>query len=532
MSERQVHIMTLLSTALITTVVAAMTGGLLAACGTSDERSSATASTAQTTGALPAQIPDTVRIGVGAPTTSIDPNRAVQEVDVMALALISGTLLVQSGGKAVPGLATGCQADATQLNYVCTLRDGLKFSDGSPLTSADVKATFERALGDPANANAGIIGSLKAVSAPNPTEVRFALGSPTASFPLALTEAPVGVFPAAAADDAQFWQHPVSAGPYALVTNTPNEVTFRRNENYPSELQPVVPNVEFKVVVDTNTRLLQLNAGQIDIANQLSAALAKQVTPPAKAYATPQYGGVYLYMNNLGRPLADPKVRQAISAAIDRDQINAIAYLGQNKVLGSFLPSAMEGHDPAASTARDVTKAQDLLRGTACENGCDVSIMVRSGFAPYDAIATVIQQNLADVGVKVSIQTVDQATADTNEQNGNFQMEVGNLFDIVNAPELVMLPLGLTPAGGINSLFSAYDSPQMTDLVRQLSATDDPQARAGIFDKINELFAVDLPFIPLVDQANIWASSLPPRVIAFTPSGVFQVGTANVGPGQ
>jgi ABC-type transport system substrate-binding protein len=524
--------MTLRHTVLIPTVIAAMAGGLLAACGTSGEGSAPAASTAETTGALPAQIPDTVRIGVGAPTTSIDPNRAVQEVDVMALALISGTLLVQSGGKAVPGLATGCEADATQVSYVCTLRDGLKFSDGSPLTSTDVKATFERALNDPANANAGILGALQTVSAPSPTEVRFALRSPTASFPLALTEAPVGVFPAAAAHDPQFWQHPVSAGPYALVTNTPNEVTFKRNENYPAELRPVVPNVEFKVVVDTNTRLLQLNAGQIDIANQLSAALAKQVTPPAKAYATPQYGGVYLYMNNLGKPLTDPKVRQAISAAVDREQINAIAYLGQNKVLGSFLPSAMEGHDPAASTSRDLKKAEDLLRGTDCERGCDVSIMVRSGFAPYDAIATVIQQNLADVGIKVSVQTVDQATADTNEQNGNFQMEVGNLFDIVNAPELVMLPLGLTPAGGINSLFSAYDSPHMTELVQRLSATEDPRARAGIFEEINQLFAADLPFVPLVDQANIWASSVPARVIAFTPSGVFQVGTADAGPGQ
>jgi ABC-type transport system substrate-binding protein len=515
------------------TAIATVSAGLLAGCGTNPEQGSTpAASTAQTSGDLPADIPDTVRIGVGASTTSIDPNRVVQEVDVMALALISGTLLVQSGGEAVPGLATGCSVDATQLNYTCTLRDGLKFSDGSPLTSADVKATFERALADPANANAGIISSLKSVTAPGPTQVTFTLNAPTASFPLALTEAPLGVFPAAAATDPRFWQNPISSGPYALITNTPNEVVFKKNDNYPAELQPVVSNVEFKVIVDTNTRLLQLNSGQIDIANQLSAALAKQVNPPAKAYATPQYGGVYLYLNNRSQPLTDPAVRQAISAAVDRNQINNIAYLGQNRLLASYLPSAMEGHDPAAPTGRDLDKARELLRGTACENGCDLSIMVRSGFAPYDSIATVIQQNLTEIGIDTSIQTVDQATADTNEQNGNFQMEVGNLFDIVNAPELVMLPYGLTPTGGINSLFSGYDSPEMTQLVNQLASTDDPQGRAGIFAKINTLFAKDLPFIPLVDQANIWASALPPRVVAYTPGGIFQVGTKESGPGQ
>jgi peptide/nickel transport system substrate-binding protein len=512
--------------------IVATSCGFLTGCGTSAEETPPSASAAETTGELPADIPDVIRIGVGASTTSVDPNRAVQEVDVMALALISGTLLVQSGGEAVAGLATGCESDFTQLDYTCTLRDGLKFSDGSPLTSADVKATFDRALNDPANANAGIIGSLKSVATPDPTRVTFTLNTPTASFPLALTEAPLGVFPAAAATDPAFWQKPVSAGPYALVANTPNEVVFKRNENYPTALQPVVPNVEFEVITDTNTRLLQLNTGQIDIANQLSAALAKQVAPPAKAYTTPQYGGVYLYMNNVSEPLTDLRVRQAISAAVDREQINAIAYLGQNKLLGSYLPSAMEGHDPSAPTDREVEKAKELLRGTACEDGCELTIMVRSGFAPYDAIATVIQQNLAEVGINVSIQTVDQATADTNEQNGNFQMQVGNLFDIVNAPELVMLPSGLTSAGGINSLFSAYDSPEMADLVGQLSSSDDPQARAGIFAKINALFAEDLPFVPLVDQANIWASSLPPRVVAYTPGGIFQVGTRETGPGE
>lgn len=505
---------------------------LLSGCGTETNQRPADAGTADTTGDLPADIPDTVRIGVGASTTSIDPNRAVQEVDVMALDLIAGTLLVQRGGEAAPGLATGCEADSTQLKYTCTLRDGLKFSDGSPLTSSDVKATFDRALNDPANANAGIISSLESVAAPTRTQVTFTLNAPTASFPLALTEAPVGVFPAAAAADPNFWQHPVSAGPYALVANTPNEVTFKRNENYPDELQPVVPNVEFKVIVDTNTRLLQLNTGQIDVANQLSAPLAKQVKSPAKAYATPQYGGVYLYLNNRTQPLDDPKVRQAISAAIDRNQINGIAYLGQNHVLGSYLPSAMEGHDPTVPTDRDIDKARELLRGSACENGCELTIMVRSGFAPYDAIATIVQQNLDEVGIKVAVQTVDQATADTNEQNGNFQMEVGNLFDIVNAPELVMLPYGLTPGGGIDSLFSGYDSPAMTDLVEQLSSTDDPQARADLFAEINALFATDLPFIPLVDQANIWASSLSPRIVAYTPGGVYRVGTKQSGPGQ
>ncbi len=159
-------------------------------------------------------------------------------------------------------------------------------------------------------------------------------------------------------------------------------------------------------------------------------------------------------MNNLSKPLDEPKVRQAISAAIDRDQINDIAYLGQNKVLGSFLPSTMEVIDSSASTDRDIEKAKELLKGTACQGGCNLNIMVRSGFAPFDSISTIIQQNLADVGITVALQTVEPSPPSTpTSKTAIFQMEVSSLYDLANAPELTMLPLGLTPMAGSTPCF-------------------------------------------------------------------------------
>ncbi|GAA3664022.1 ABC transporter substrate-binding protein [Nocardioides ginsengisoli] len=504
---------------------------LVSGCSAHDSAAPRGHSEADVSGELPGKIPGTVRVGMSAALTTIDPDRAVQDVDVMSLALVSGTLLRSTSKGIQPGLAESCEASSAGLVYVCTLRKGLRFSDGTAITGNDVVASFQRALTDTANANAGLISTLKKVEADGADAVRFTLAEPTTSFLLALTEGPLGIFPADKINTPGFFTQPVSSGPYRLAEHSSDGSTFERNPYYIPELKPVVETVEFDVVVDPSTRQLQLATGQLNIAHELPPNLASQVKRPAQAYATGQYGAVYIFMNNNSGPLREVNVRRAISTAVDREAINQIAYLGQNKPLASFLPTVMEGHDPDVSVERDVAKARDLLKGTECEQGCKLTIMQRAGRVPFDSIATVIQRNLAEVGIDVSIQTVDQATGNANEQNGNYQMEVGSLYDVVNSPELIMLNYGLTKAGGINSLFSYYDSAEMNRLVAQLAATSGKSERASLLEKINSTFDQDLPYVPLVDQANVWASNISPRIMSFTPNGVYQVGTESAGPG-
>ncbi|MBO0680451.1 ABC transporter substrate-binding protein [Mycolicibacterium sp. S2-37] len=462
---------------------------------------------------------------------TLDPNRAVADVDVMSLSMIAGTLVEQSTDGVRPSLAKQCSLSTDQLDYTCTLRPDLKFSDGTPLTSIDVEATFARALTDKANANAGLIAALERATATDDATVVFHLKHPAASFPQALSEPLLSIYPAERVDAPDFFAKPVSAGPYQLDHTDTSEIAFTRNPHYPNDIAPVVDRIVFRVVVDANTRLLQLQTGQIDIAHQMPANLAAQVSEPAKAYVVSRFGSVYLEMNNKSGPLRDVNVRKAISAAVNRDQINDIAYLGQNKPLGSFLPSIMEGHDPNVPTAQNLPKARQLLRGTECENGCTLEIMQKAGFPPYDTIAQIVQQNLAHIGIKLNINTIDASTLAANEQNGNFQLQSNDLWDVVNSPELVMLRYGLTPEGGINSLWSGYNSPTMTGLINELSATSDRSRRKALLDKINATFQQDLPYAPLTDFATTWASRISPRLVALTPSGVYEVGTNERGPG-
>lgn len=246
---------------------------------------------------------------------------------------------------------------------------------------------------------------------------------------------------------------------------------------------------------------------------------------------TSQYGSLYIYMNHKSGALGEVGVRKAISAAIDRRQINEIAFKGQNRVIGGFFPTTMEGYDPTANVNRDLNKAKELLKGTSCESGCTIEMMQRAGYPPYDTISTIVAANLKEIGINVEIKTVDQATANTNEGSGNFEMEVGGLYDVVNSPELIMLTYGLVPAGGINALFSNYRNSELTSLHQQLIETAG-EARKPLLDRINKIFAADMPYVPFGDFATLWASRISPRIIVFTAAGSFQVGTKSLAPGQ
>ncbi|MBN6054904.1 ABC transporter substrate-binding protein, partial [Nonomuraea sp. RK-328] len=481
---------------------------------------------------LPTDIPDSLAIGVPSGLTSLDPNLVVQEVDVMTMTLISGTLLVADSSTAGyrPALADRCEwtADTT---YGCTLKVDAKFSDGTPLTSEDVVASFRRAIDDKGNANAGLVANIRNVVAQGPARVSFDLKGPQASFPLVLTESPLGVFPKERGADKDFYTKPLSAGPYLLQSRSSSRVEFVRNPHYPKDLRPVVNRLAFVKVVDAGSRVLQLKTGSLDAIYQIPANLAADIKSPAKSYLTSQYGSLFIYMNHKVKPLDNRDVRKAISYAIDRELINKVAFNGKNRVIGGFFPTTMEGHDPRADTRRDLAKAKQLLSGTPCAAGCTIEMMTRAGYSPYDTISTVVAANLKEVGIDVKIKTVDQATANANEGNGNFAMEVGGLYDVVNSPELIMLTYGLTPEGGINALFSSYYSPRINALYKKLVATQG-DARRPILDEINAIFAEDIPYVPLCDFVSTWASRVSPRILSLTAQGAFRVGTTTAGPGQ
>lgn len=475
------------------------------ACG-GGSSSSASSATAPATG-NPA--PATVTIGLPLKVSDLDPDLALEPSNLDALHLLSGTLttIPGKGGALQPGLASSWQVASNQLSVTFRLRPGLKFSDGSPLTSADVVATFKRSLADAANVNAGLLAPVKSVTAPDASTVVFNLKSTYPSLPTVLGEPAFLVFPASGmADTKTFLKNPISAGPYKIETWDGSDITLVKNPNFWGP-KPAVNTIKLVTVIDPNTRLVQLKGGELDIADSLSSSVIPQLTGNLRPSITPLYGAVYLYVNNRNAPLDNTNVRQAISLAMDRDQINQIAFSGKSSISDAFFPQTFQCcYQPSFPSQQNIDKAKSLLAGTPCANGCNLKLMLRNGLDYADRAGVVVQQNLKAIGINASIQQVDPSVAGEAEGNGTFELEVNSLYDYVDIPD-GMLTYGLISDGGINALFSGYDSPQM-DAAANRAIASAGAARTDALSQVSQIFAKDMPYVPLVGLSQINGTGL------------------------
>ena len=227
------------------------------------------------------------QVGVGGAATSgpvtvafsskiqaLDPATGLGFPDGAADHLIGGTLTTYFGsatGKLSPGLASSYSVSPNGLTWTFTLRKNLRFSNGMPLTSADVTASFNRARNDKSNANVVEFLPITSITAPNATTVVITMNRRYPSFPTILGGTPWAIFPAKLIATKGFFNHPISAGPYALTAwGGTNNASFSVNKNYWGP-KPVVPTIEFETNPDPSSALAEVESGQLDVAFGLPA---------------------------------------------------------------------------------------------------------------------------------------------------------------------------------------------------------------------------------------------------------------------
>ena len=450
---------------------------------------------------------DSVVIAEPAKISTLDPILAYQDNDIRAVALLGARLFsYDHDGNVGPGLAQSGTATPNQLSWTFTLRPDLKFSDGSPLTATDVAATLERVRTDPTNVYSALTTPWKAVSAPDPQTVRMELNVPTPKLESVLSYPFTTIVPAAHAADPKYYNSPISAGMFTLVSwGGGAEAKFVRNENY-WDAKPIVKNITVTGITDNSTRISQVRSGQVNYAPFISPSLIDQITTPAKLVTNQMYGFYSLVPNNTVAPFNDFGVRKAISLAVDRDQINKIAWHGKSQPLAGFWPPNMEGYDKNVPTGRDLAGAKAALRGTPCERGCTSDLYFTSGYPGEPEMATILKQNLADIGITVSLQDLDPTTLYSRLADGKIPMYVGFEFDFLNQPS-GLLNYSLQK-GGSHAGFSFYDSPEMNQLIDQADQQSGDQLH-GTLAKIDALFVKDIPYVNLTPYPTFAAVNLP-----------------------
>ena len=313
-----------------------------------------------------------------------------------------------------PSLAESWSESEDGMTYEFVLRPGVTFHNGEPVTSEDVKFSYERYRG----ANKDILHDRMArIETPDPQHVRFRLKNPWPDFVTFLASATGAgwIVPKKYLEkvgDEGFKKAPIGAGPYKFVSFNPGvELVLEAADRYWRK-EPNVKRLVFKVIPEESTRLAALKRGEIDIAYSIRGELAEELerTPGLILKPTVLQGTFWLYFPEQWDPKSpwhDPRVRQAASLAMDRKTINQALTLGHSLITGSIIPDSFEYYWQPPAPAFDRAKAKQLLAEAGYANGfdagdynCDVT---------YANIGEAAINDLQAIGIRAKLRPLERA---------------------------------------------------------------------------------------------------------------------------
>jgi peptide/nickel transport system substrate-binding protein/oligopeptide transport system substrate-binding protein len=523
---------------------------------------SASASTATTTGG-------TVSVAFNSDIQYFDPAKGYDVVSWPAERLIYETLLqYNSGTKLIPLLADGMptiSSDGKTITF--KLHSGVKFvnPDGSVLrdmTADDVVDSINRVLdpnlkpsaspvagaffGNIAGAADVIAGKAKAASGikkVDDTTVEFTLNQADATFLNVLATPFASIVPKDTPRDAAVVaQKPVGTGPYLLKSYSKgSQATFVANKSYWQQGQPYLDEIDFKVGVDDNAAIQQIQAGQLDIlGDPIPSGSFTQIT------TDPQYkdqvkdltmvANSYLFMDtqqpNNG-PLSKPAVRQAIEWAIDKDNVIKILH-GAGTRADCIFPPDMPGYDTNCKPyGFDQAKAKQMLAAAGYPNGFE-STLYTDTTDPDPQIAQSLQQDLAAIGIKVNIVTEEFATfLDRIETPHKAPLGyVGWFQDYPDPSDFIdpILSCATAVQGGANA--ALYCNKDVDSMAAAAKGETDSAKRIQAYKDIQAKIMADAPWVPIFHQK--WVTMVSKRVTSFRlhPVWNYDLRTVKLNPGS
>jgi peptide/nickel transport system substrate-binding protein len=444
---------------------------------------------------------------------SLDPVIPSDNGSIYVLAQVCESLLLadESGKGLVPGLAESWEISKDGLTATYKLRDGVKFSDGSPMTADDVVFSLQR-VAKPDTAYGFIFTTVKSIAKVDDSHVRIELKAPYAALNsvLSLFAAAVVSKKAVEKDAAAFAQKPVCTGPFqvesfergAQVVLTPNPNYWGKGED--GKPLPYLDKVVVKYVPESNSRVLGLQNGDFDAITNVPYNQAAQVKAMegVKLEVSPSYRLDYVYINEQKKPLDNPKFRLALNYAANREAILKTVYFGYGEIPNSYMPKVNFWSDKVATIPYDIEKAKALVKESGYD-GTPIQLMVDTGNAPFRQIATILQQGWAQAGIKSEIVEFDVGTAFGMTQKGDYQAYVSYITsDINDDDELGSIEADYT--SGTNSFFAWYKNDEVVKLLKDARESLDPAKRAELYAKIQDVvyhdgYSVPINFAPYVN---------------------------------
>lgn len=481
---------------------------------------------------------DTLVMIIESSPTNLDPRVGVDAFSERIDSLIFDDLLTRSENLGVaPGLAESWEMP-DPLTYVFHLHHGVNFHDGRPLTSRDVKWTFDSLLQHQIRSTkAGPYRYVDHIDAADDFTVVFHMKEPDASLLWNMSDGAMGIVPQGAGDE--MTRHPVGSGPFKFVSAaTDREVILERNDGYWGE-KPRLRRVRFAVVPDGTTEALELRKGSCDLSinSYLTPDMVRTLSgdPDLVVESSPGTRLAYLGFNLRDPVLKDVRVRQAIAYALNRKPMIDYLWRGEAEPARSVLPPqswAYNGDVP--SYDHDPKKAAELLdaAGYPAVNGVRFHITMKTSTDENTRLmVAVMQQQLREVGIALDIRTFEFATFFSDVTHGAFQMYGLRWIGGNEDPDIFehAFHSSQLPPNGANRDY--YLNPEVDSLIDKARREVDPKLRKPLYDQVQRILARDLPYIDLWYLDNVVVHTRRVRNIQMNPAGNYDfLRTAELAP--
>ena len=474
-------------------------------------------------GIASAQARKELRVGVVGLTVPLDPASALDGATPLIAHQVFDTLVAYRDGSTEiePALATRWAVSRDGLVWTFTLREGVRFHDGSLVTGAEVAASFRRQLAPDLPGTAwpallrGRPGVVKDVRAPDARSVQFVLIQPYA--PLLSVLAHPGLAVARATTGLDGVARLVGSGPYRVVDAAPGRIAMEAVPGYrggPARMERIV----FLEVTDDDNAEAEFDARSLDV--WFPPGPPRRMTG---ALSTPGLRVGYLAFQTEKEPFSRKRIRHAVAAALDPALIG-VALDNAAVPLPSFLPAGVwarrEG-SPVLGGTRDAVRA---LLADGWPKGYKATMLASGETAPVSMprLAATLEAALgaADIPIQVRVEPVERVRAAL--QGGDHEMALVETTVVGGDPHLFLFPLSTSEGAskGPRALnYSFYRNPRLDDVLARASQLSFRPERARLYQRAQALLADDLPWLPIYVRLE-WAVARPEvRNLRLHPTG-------------
>ena len=420
-----------------------------------------------------------------------------------------------------PWLATSAEPNDDRTQWTVKLRPGVAWHDGVPFTAEDVKFTFEKmkaTTGGRYSHHVWEYPVFKQAEVLDPLTVRitFEQSAPTfkilpgADLPMVPKHIWEGIADANKATDILA----VGTGPYKMASFVPDQIyRLEANAAY-FKGRPKVDAIDLPIVKDQSAAFAALQTGQVDsVDRSVPPELFDQMSsqPGVKVVQSTRMESVHLHFNNRKGALTDPRVRNAVTEAIDNQAIVDTVLLGHARPgrdgwvhPDSAWADPQGGHvfDPVKANAdldaAGIRRGEDGIRRTADGTRIEFAIAVAANEPQHTRAAQLIAQQVEAIGVKINVESIDAATLRQRRGTGNYDSFITNLESHAHAdPDALMFFFHSPAPGAPAGSFGGYASPQFDQLVEQARSTIDNVERKRLLVEAQRVYAADAPALVL-----------------------------------